>query len=215
MPHRLQLHPCVRAIDVSYDWIIVEKGEFYDWILSSKWGCETEVVKRHGRAAPTGRFEERRRGCCYFITYIHTYIVAQPYEKSSLQPVSVSVSVFTFHLFSVPTWPPPKQVGNALSTVILLWEMSSWWRGAMLQCLIYGKHTYIHITTLWSYAPTISGIPLHFGLRQHGEEPAEGRVQRELQDRPWSPGQGKGKRYEDRTDDRLPDQSVGLVRRDR
>ena len=60
-------------------------------------------------------------------TYIHAYI----HTKSSLQPISVSVSVFIFHLFSVRTWPPPKQVGNVLSTAMLLWQMPSGLWGAM------------------------------------------------------------------------------------
>ena len=52
-------------------------------------------------------------------------IATQPSVKSSLQPVSVSVSVFIFHLFCIPTCTPPKQVGNVLSTVTLLWQMPS------------------------------------------------------------------------------------------
>ncbi len=56
-------------------------------------------------------------------TYI--LIATQPSVKSSLQPVSVSVSVLYIYLFCIPTWPTLTQVGNALSTVTLLWQMPS------------------------------------------------------------------------------------------
>ena len=80
---------------------------------------------------------------CTYSSYKPKFEISEKFFISTyihLHPISVSI----FHLFCIPTWTPPQQGGNALSTVTLLWQKLSWW----IQCLICEKLIYTYVICL-------------------------------------------------------------------